>query len=80
MRYNDPLPLEPSRGRYRHYKGREYFVESLGRHTETGEIFVVYRALYGDTSAIWLRPRTMFMESVEIDGVSTPRFAYVGET
>ena len=66
-------------GRYRHYKGAEYEVVSLAKHSETEELLVVYRCLYGDYSW-WVRPLEMFVESVEVDGVSRPRFAYVDDT
>jgi hypothetical protein len=70
---------EPRPGRYRHYKGKEYRVLGLARHSETEEELVVYQLLYGDFSW-WVRPRKMFLEHVEVNGVSTPRFAYVAET
>lgn len=60
-------------GRYRHYKGREYTVLGVARHSETLETLVVYRQEYGDRS-LWVRPATMFTETVEIDGRSVPRF------
>lgn len=66
------------RGRYRHYKGNFYEVIDVARHSETEEEFVVYRTLYGDFS-LWIRPLAMFTEQVEVDGVSQPRFAFVGE-
>jgi hypothetical protein len=64
-------------GRYRHYKGKEYEVIGIARHSETLEELVVYRLLYGDHS-LWVRPRTMFEEQVVIDGKSVPRFEYIG--
>lgn len=64
---------EVAKGNYRHYKGNEYRVLEIGTHTETGERFVVYKALYGD-GAIWLRPLSMFIETVEVDGKIVPRF------
>ncbi|MED5618982.1 DUF1653 domain-containing protein [Ideonella sp. BN130291] len=64
-------------GRYRHYKGQDYEVIALARHSETEEWMVVYRTLYGDFS-LWVRPATMFAGTVEIDGVPQPRFAYLG--
>jgi hypothetical protein len=63
-------------GRYRHYKGREYQVMGVARHSETEEEFVVYRALYGER-ALWIRPAAMFVESVTVDGCARPRFALV---
>lgn len=70
------LPAEPRPGRYRHYKGKEYRVVGLARHSETGEILVVYQLLYDDFSW-WVRPAAMFVESVEIDGRRVPRFQFV---
>ena len=64
-------------GRYRHYKGKEYEVLFLARHSETEEEMVVYRALYGDRS-IWVRPAKMWSETVEKDGQRVRRFTYVG--
>lgn len=65
-------------GRYRHFKGREYEVLEVARHSETEELLVVYRPLYGE-GALWVRPLAMFTEEVERDGVRCPRFSYVGE-
>ena len=64
-------------GRYRHYKGNEYEVVGIARHSETLEEHVVYRALYGD-HGLWVRPRTMFEETVEVGGKKVPRFAFLG--
>ena len=47
------------------------------RHSETEEVLVLYRALYGE-KALWVRPLEMFNESVQVDGVRVPRFEYVG--
>ena len=65
-------------GRYRHYKGNYYQVEGVARHSETEELLVVYRPLYGE-GELWIRPLAMFQEAVDVDGVSTPRFLYVGD-
>lgn len=65
-------------GRYRHYKGNEYIVIGIARHSETEEELVVYRQDYGERG-LWVRPRTMFQEVVERDGRQVPRFAFVGE-
>jgi HTH-type transcriptional regulator/antitoxin HipB len=70
-----PLPLTAA-GRYRHYKGGEYEVLDVVRHSETLEPMVLYRALYGERG-LWVRPHAMFFESVEVDGVRRPRFAPV---
>lgn len=61
-------------GRYRHYKGKDYQVIDLARHSETEEWLVVYRCLYGDHS-LWVRPLTMFRETVELAGEQVPRFS-----
>jgi hypothetical protein len=65
-------------GRYRHYKGNDYEVIGIARHSETEEELVVYRQLYGDGS-LWVRPLAMCMEDVEIDGLQTPRFLWIGD-
>ena len=65
-------------GRYRHFKGKEYELIGLARHSETMEEMVVYRPLYGE-GGLWVRPASMWNEQVERDGYSGPRFAYVGE-
>lgn len=72
-----PLPAEPRPGVYRHYKGRDYRVLHLARHSETLEPLVVYQALYG-ARGHWVRPAAMFTETVELNGHRVPRFAYVG--
>jgi len=64
-------------GVYRHYKGPLYDVIGLARHSETGEQLVVYRPQYGERG-LWVRPLTMFMENVDIDGRTVPRFEYTG--
>lgn len=71
-------PEGPRPGRYRHYKGKHYEVIGTARHSETQEPLVVYRTLYGDFS-LWVRPLTMFTETVEVDGQTVPRFARIGE-
>lgn len=63
-------------GRYRHYKGKEYTVIGVARHSETEEKLVVYRQEYGD-HGLWVRPRAMFLETVEVDGHTVPRFQYL---
>ena len=73
-----PLPAEPKPGLYRHYKGNDYRVISLARHSETREVLVVYQALYGERG-IWVRPAAMFVETVEVDGKRVARFARVGD-
>ncbi|WP_349573042.1 DUF1653 domain-containing protein [Azotobacter salinestris] len=63
-------------GLYRHYKGAEYRVLGVVRHSETEEELVLYQALYGDFG-LWVRPLAMFVESVEVDGRQMPRFALI---
>lgn len=65
-------------GRYRHFKGREYEVLGIARHSETEEEMVVYRQLYGEYS-LWVRPASMWNELVTRDGRTQPRFVYIGE-
>lgn len=73
-----PLPAAPP-GRYRHYKGNEYEVIGVVRHSETLEALVLYRPLYNDTG-LWVRPYSMFFEEVEANGRRQPRFAPVVES
>ena len=65
-------------GRYRHYKGGEYEVLGVARHSETEEELVVYRPLYGERG-LWVRPRAMFEETVTVDGEAVSRFAWIGD-
>lgn len=73
---NDPLPELPPTplGRYRHYRGGEYEVTGVARHSETLEPLVVYRPLYNATG-LWVRPHAMFYGTVMLDGHAVPRFA-----
>ena len=72
---SDLLPLpEPILGRYRHYKGGEYELLGVARHSETLEALVIYRALYG-TADLWVRPYAMFFERGHFNGTLQPRFA-----
>lgn len=73
MTYEEALKEIPL-GRYRHFKGMEYEVIAIARHSETLEPTVVYRALYGDY-AVWVRPADMWNETVERDGEAFRRFA-----
>lgn len=66
-------------GEYEHYKGKRYKVLGLARHSETGEMMVVYQKLYDDHG--WsVRPLIMFLEDVEIDDKKMPRFRFIGKT
>ena len=60
-------------GRYRHFKGNEYEVIGVARHSETGEALVVYRALYGERG-LWVRPASMWTEVITREGKSCKRF------
>ena len=68
--------LQP--GTYRHFKGREYEVLGIASYSETLEPMVVYRALYGE-QGLWVRPLSMWSETVDRDGYHGPRFLYTGE-
>ena len=65
-------------GRYRHFKGNEYEVLFTATHSETGEPMVVYRALYGE-GGLWVRPASMWNETVERNGETFRRFTYLGD-
>lgn len=65
-------------GRYRHYKGPEYLVLGVAKHSETEESLVVYRQDYGERG-LWVRPLAMFQETVTVQGQEVPRFAWVEE-
>ncbi len=60
-------------GRYRHFKGREYLVLHVAKHSETLEELVVYQALYGEMG-IWVRPLQMFLDRKEAEGGMVYRF------
>ena len=63
-------------GKYKHFKGNEYRVITIAKHSETLEPMVVYQALYGE-QGIWVRPAAMWNEIVEKDGYTGPRFQYI---
>ena len=65
------IQLKP--GKYRHYKGGEYQVLDIATHSETEEVLVVYRPLYGQGD-LWVRPLDMFIEMVDVNGEKLPRF------
>ena len=65
-------------GKYRHFKGNEYRVLGMARHSETLEEMVVYRALYGE-GGLWVRPASMWNETVTRDGKTFPRFTLLEE-
>lgn len=70
--------MELKTGKYRHFKGKEYEVLGIASHSETMEPMVVYRALYGE-HGLWVRPLSMWNETVDRDGYHGPRFQYIGE-
>ena len=70
--------MELKLGKYRHFKGMEYDVIGLARHSETEEPLVVYRALYGE-GGLWVRPLAMWNEEVNREDYKGPRFIYIGE-
>lgn len=63
-------------GLYRHYKGKDYEVIGIAKHSETLEDLVVYKALY-DSGSLWVRPLKMFEENVEVNGEVVPRFQLI---
>ena len=65
-------------GIYRHFKGNEYLLIDVARHSETKEPMVVYRPLYGDP-ALWVRPASMWDEEVEYEGRKVKRFEFIGD-
>ncbi len=72
------LPTEPRPGRYRHYKGGEYQVVGLARHSESLEPLVVYQALDGE-HGLWVRPAAMWSEIVTFNDSSVTRFKRIGD-
>lgn len=68
------MELKP--GKYRHFKGKEYELLGIATHSETMEPMVIYRALYGD-GGLWVRPASMWEESVDRDDYHGPRFIYI---
>ena len=70
------MELKP--GKYRHFKGKEYALLGIAKHSETLEPMVVYRALYGECD-LWVRPAEMWTETLDRDGYIGPRFQYIGE-
>ena len=71
--------MEIRLGKYRHHKGKDYEVLHLARHSETEELMVVYRALYGDFG-IWVRPASMWNEEVTVDSKTIKRFTFIPES
>lgn len=73
-----PLPIIET-GFYKHYKGGLYEVKAVARHSEDLSPYVVYQALYGQ-QGLWIRPATMFAETLEVNGLLQNRFTYLGKT
>ena len=65
-------------GKYRHYKGNDYQVVGVARHSEDESMLVVYRPLYGDQS-LWVRPLDMFTEKVQVKGQWVERFRFIDD-
>lgn len=70
--------MEIKLGRYRHFKGHEYEIVGIAKHSETLEEMVVYRAIYGEGD-LWVRPAAMWNEIIERDGKTFPRFTLIEE-
>lgn len=66
-------------GIYRHYKGNLYQVIDIVTHSETDELLVLYRALYGERE-LWVRPQALFFQSVQVNGQTLPRFEWIQST
>lgn len=63
-------------GKYKHFKGDFYEVMAEGKHSETQEELIIYKKLDGDNS-IWVRPKSMFLEKVKVEGKEVPRFRFI---
>lgn len=70
--------IQIKKGRYKHFKGAEYEVIGIAKHSETMEELIVYQALYGER-ALWVRPISMFLDMKKIEGRLVPRFMLVEE-
>lgn len=79
----EPIEEGIKLGRYKHFKGNEYKVIGVGRHSETLEKLVVYQALYDNeiygNNAIWVRPLSLFLARKNVKGKEVPAFEYIGE-
>ncbi len=75
-KWSDGMQIQP--GLWQHFKGNLYRVQGIALHSETGEEMVVYQALYGE-HGLWVRPASMWLEQVEREGYSGPRFIRVGD-
>lgn len=63
-------------GKYQHYKGNYYKVIGVAKHSETLKELVIYQALYGDNE-LWARPKEMFLDKVNVEGIEKDRFKYI---
>ncbi len=73
--------MEPKPGIYQHFKGKEYRVLGIAKHSETLDDLVIYEALYENTtSKLWARPLAMFGDEVEYEGKKVPRFRFIRES
>ena len=70
--------MELKKGKYRHFKGKEYELIGVASHSETLEPMVVYRALYGE-GGLWVRPAAMWTEHIDRADYHGPRFQYIGD-
>ncbi len=70
--------MEIKLGKYRHFKGNEYEVIGIAKHSETLEEMVIYRALYGE-GGYWVRPILEWNDEVVRDGKTFRRFTYIEE-
>lgn len=70
--------MDTKLGKYRHFKGNEYEVVAIAKHSETLEEMVVYKALYGD-GGYWVRPASMWNETVTKEGKTFKRFEFLGK-
>ena len=67
-------------GLYKHYKGKHYMVLGVCKHSETLEDLVLYETIYeNEESRLWVRPISMFLETIKLDGKDVPRFQYIGD-
>ena len=78
MIFVEGIVMELKKGKYRHFKGMEYELIGVARHSETLEPMVVYRALYGE-GGLWVRPASMWSEWVDREGYHGSRFQYIEE-
>lgn len=67
-------------GLYRHYKGKNYKLIDIVKHSETQEDLILYQCMYhNDSSVLWVRPISNFFSKVTTDGIEVDRFSYIGD-